>query len=135
MKATLASETALLVAAEGGSRVEAVEGVGPDHAGAHPLGHPEDPRALLRPDARAQSVRGVVGLLDRLLRRPEREDREHRSEDLLASDAMRLRHAGEECRGEPEPSLGQDALGLVDRRALLDAGRDELADLVELRAG
>src|SRR5438034_969155 len=45
--AALAAEPRLLVAAEGRRRVEAVEGVGPDHARAHSLRHPQDPRALV----------------------------------------------------------------------------------------
>src|SRR5439155_12001278 len=133
MPAALATEAALLVAAEGRGWVEPVERVGPDDAGAHPFGHPEDPRALLGPDAGAEPVRGVVRLLHRLLRGAEREDRQHGSEDLLARDPVGLRHAGEQRRCEPEAALRQVARRLIHHRALLDAARDELPDLVELR--
>jgi hypothetical protein len=49
--AALAAEAGLLVAAERRRRVEAVVRVRPDDAGAQPLRHPEDARALLRPHA------------------------------------------------------------------------------------
>ena len=48
---------------------------------------------------------------------------------------MRLRHAGEQRRREPEAALGEIAGGLIHHRALLNAARDELADLLELRPG
>src|SRR3954453_23581043 len=86
----LAAEARHLVAAERARRVESVERVRPDDAGAQALGHPEDALALLRPDAGAQSVRRVVRLLDRLVRRAEREDGQHRAEDLLLRDAVAL---------------------------------------------
>src|SRR5687768_15477955 len=73
VEAALAAEARLLVAAERRRRVEAVERVRPDDARAQSLRHPEDARALLRPDARREAVGRVVGLLDRLLRRAERE--------------------------------------------------------------
>src|SRR5262249_34478082 len=94
---------------------------------------PEDPRALLRPYPGRQAVRRVVRLLERLLRRAEGEDREHRPEDLLARDPVRLAHAGEEGGTEPEAALREAAFGLVDLGALLDPRRDELLDLRELR--
>src|SRR5215203_2839873 len=74
--AALAAVARLLVAAERAGRVEAVERVGPDHAGAQLSRHPEGAGALVAPDARREAVRRVVGLLDRLLRRPERDHRE-----------------------------------------------------------
>src|ERR1700759_5288190 len=70
--AALAPEAGLLVAAERAPRGAAVERVRPDDAGAQAFGHPEDPRALLRPHARREAVRRVVRLLDRLVGRAER---------------------------------------------------------------
>src|SRR5829696_3465608 len=58
--AALAAEARLLVAAERRRRVEAVERVRPDDPRLQLLRHPEDPRALLRPDPRREPVRGVV---------------------------------------------------------------------------
>src|SRR5687767_121644 len=58
--AALAAEPRLTVAAEGGGRVEAVVGVRPHDAGAEPLRHPEDARALFRPHAGREPVRRVV---------------------------------------------------------------------------
>src|SRR4051794_25391858 len=133
--AALAAEAGLLVAAERRARVEAVERVRPDDAGAKTLRHPEDARALLRPDAGAEPVRRVVRLLDRLVRRAEGEDGEDRAEDLLLRDPVTLSDVREHGRREPVALLGQDAGRLVDLGALLLPGRDELADLLELRGG
>src|SRR5580658_3667863 len=94
LPAALPAEPALLVAAEWRRGVEPVERVGPDDARLELRRHPEDPGALLRPDARAQAIGRVVGLLDRLVHGAEREDREHGSEDLLAGDPVALRDAG-----------------------------------------
>jgi hypothetical protein len=58
-----------------------------------------------------QPVRRVVGLLDRLRRRAERQHRQHRAEDLLAGDAVRLGHAGEHGGREPVAAVGQLAVG------------------------
>ena len=128
----LAAEARLLVAAERRRRVEPVERVRPDDAGAQSLRHPEDARALLRPDAGAEAVRRVVRLLDRLLGRAERQHREHRAEDLLLRDAIALRDVREDGRREPVALLRQAARRLVDLGALLLAGLDELPDLLEL---
>src|SRR3954454_18589134 len=133
--AALAAVAGLLVAAERGGRVEAVEGVRPDDARAHALRHPEDARALLRPDAGAQAVGRVVRLLDRLVRRAEGEDAQHRAEDLLLRDAVALRDVREHGRHEPVALLGQAARRLVDLRAFFGAGRDELLNLLQLLLG
>src|SRR4026208_354082 len=84
--AALAAVARLLVAAERRRRVEAVERVGPHHAGAQLVGHPEDARALVGPHPGGEPVGSVVGLLDGLLRRTEREHRQDGTEDLLAGD-------------------------------------------------
>src|SRR3712207_50764 len=99
--AALAAVTGLLVAAERRGRVELVERVRPDDARAEPVGHPQDPRALLGPHPCGEPVGAVVRLLDRLLRRPEGQHRQHRSEDLLTGDPVSLGDTGEERRGEP----------------------------------
>ena len=122
----------LLVAAERRRRVEPVERVRPDDAGLHPLDHVQDPRALVGPDPGRQAVRRVVRLLDRLLGRPERQHRQHRPEDLLARDPVRLGDVREQRRAEEVAALGQVAGRLVHLGALGQAGRDELGDLLEL---
>src|SRR3954468_13638467 len=101
--AALTAVTGLLVSAERRRRVELVERVGPHHSGAQLVGHGEDQRALLGPDAGRQTVRRVVRLLDGLVRGPEGEYRQDGAEDLLAGDAVRLGHAGEDGRREPVP--------------------------------
>src|SRR5206468_8219442 len=108
------------------------EGVRPDDTRAEALRHPEDARAFLRPDACAQAVRRVVRLFDRFLGRAEGEHAEHGPEDLLLRDAVALRDVREDGRREPVALLRQAARWLVDLRALVLAGRDELPDLVEL---
>src|SRR2546430_6941740 len=133
--AALAAEAGLLVAAERRRRVEPVVRVRPDDPRAQALGHPENPRALLRPDAGAEAVRRVVRLFERFLGRAERQDREHRAEDLLLRDPVALRDVREHGRDEPVALLRQPAGRLVDLRALLLAGRDELPDLLELLFG
>src|SRR5690606_18795486 len=80
----LAAVARLLVPAERRGRVELVERVGPDDTRPELVRHGEDPRALLRPDARRQAVRRVVRLGDGLVRGAEGEHRQHRAEDLVA---------------------------------------------------
>src|SRR4051794_19048665 len=134
VQAALATEAGFLVPAERARRVEAVERVRPDDAGAQPLCHPEDARALLRPHARAQPVRRVVRLLHRLVGGTEREDAEHGAEDLLLRDAVALRDVREDRRREPVALLGEAARRLVDLGPLFLACGDELLDLLELHA-
>src|SRR5262245_42278755 len=133
MASALAPEAGFLVAAERGGRIEAVVRVRPHDTGAKPLDHPEDARALLRPDSGGEPVRGVVRLLDGLLRRAEREHREDGAEDLLLCDAVALRDVREERRHEPVAAIGELAYGLVDLGALVLPARHELANLLELR--
>src|SRR4029077_13518595 len=132
VSSAFAAEAGFLVAAERRRRVEPVERVRPHDARAQTLGHPEDARALLRPDPGAQSVRRVVRLLDRFLGRAERQNRENRAEDLFLRDAIALRDVREHRRHEPVALLGQAARRLVDLRSFVLTGFDELADLVEL---
>src|SRR6202163_911805 len=132
MAATLATAAPLLVAAERRRRVQRAARVPPADAGPELLRHPEDARALLRPDAGREPVGGVVRLLDRLLRRAEGQRREHRPEDLLLRDPVALRHVRENGRWEEVAALREAARRLVDLRSLLLPARDELRDLVEL---
>ena len=67
--------------------------------------------------------------------RAEGEDGEDGAEDLLLRDAVALRDVREDGRREPVALLREDARRLVDLGALLLAGGDELADLLELRGG
>src|SRR5436190_406163 len=125
---TLAPEAGLLVAAERRRRVEPVVRVRPDDPGLQPLGHPEDARAFLGPDACRQAVGRVVRLLDRLVGRPEGQHREHGAEDLLLGDPVALRNVREDGRREPIALLRQPARRLVDLRPLVPPRRDELLD-------
>src|SRR5215208_7763099 len=86
VEAALAAEAGFLVATERRRWVEPVERIGPHDPGAQLRDHAEDPAALLRPDPGAEAVRRVVGLLDRLGRRAERDHGQDRPEDLLLRD-------------------------------------------------
>src|SRR5262249_60504907 len=81
-----------------------------------------------------EALRRVLRLLGRLFRRPEGEHRKDRPEDLLLRDSVALGDVREEGRDEPVAALGKPALRLVDLRTLRLPARDELADLLELRA-
>ena len=74
----------------------------------------------------------VVGLLDGFGRSPERQHRQHRSEDLFPGDAMGLADVGEHGRSKPEPAIGQVAGRRPARCALLLAGVSQLPDAREL---
>src|SRR3954453_2685865 len=84
----LAAVSGLLVATEGRRRVELVERVGPDDAGAQLVGDLENAGALLRPDPGRQPVGGVVRLGDCLVRGAEGEDGQDGPEDLVAGDPV-----------------------------------------------
>src|SRR5207253_4645297 len=74
-------------------------------------------------------------LLDRLVRRPEGEHRQDGAEDLLLRDPVALRHVREHRGREPVAALREPARRLVDLRALVAPGLDELLDLLQLLAG
>jgi len=75
---------------------------------------------------------GVVRLFHGFFRSAEGEDGKHRAEDLLAGDAVALRDVGKQGGREIEAFFRQGAGGLVDLRAVGDAGGDEFRDAVEL---
>ena len=89
------ADAGLLVTAEGGvGRVEVVA-VGPDPAGLDAAPHAVGDVHVAAPDARAQSVEGVVGDGQGVRRVLERGHRQHRPEDFLLEEAhfvMALEH-------------------------------------------
>ena len=109
-----------------------VVGVLPDHAGLQRGRDLERLGALVGPDAGGQAVRRVVGLLDRLGLRAEREDGDDRPEDLLDRDPVRGRDVGEQRRREPVAAVGHVAGDRAPHRALLLAGGDERLDALQL---
>ena len=131
-RSTLAPEAGLLVAAEGGRRIEVVVGVLPDDAGAQRARNLEGLGALVGPDPGGEPVLRVVRLLDRLGLRPEAENRDYRPEDLLDSDPVSRRDVGEQRRRKPVAMLGQRTLDAATNRALLLTGRDERLDPLQL---
>ena len=132
MPAALTAVAGLLVAAERRGGVELVERVGPHDARPQLVRHPEDPAALLGPDARRQPVRRVVGLRDRLAGGAEGEHGDDRPEDLLLGDAVALADAREDGGPEPEPVAGQVAAAVPALGALGLADLDHLLDPLEL---
>src|SRR5690554_1327630 len=130
--AALAAVARLLVATEGARRVEPVEGVRPDHAGTKLVCDREDLAPLVAPDAGRQSVRGVVGLGNRLGRGTECQHGEHWPEHLFAGDAMAGRHIGEDGRCEPEALIGNGAVRRPALGSFFFTDIRQLADAVEL---
>src|SRR5256714_8663260 len=108
--------------------------VGPDHARLDPAGDPLALLAIRGPDRGAEAELGVVGQLHRLLVGIDRDDRQHRAEDLLFHDPHLVGDPGEDGGGYELPAEALD----LDRAATdaLGAGGDgvvdQLADRVEL---
>ena len=113
------------------SWIEFVVRVSPNHAGLELLREAENLRAFVRPNSRAEPVHRVVGFFDGFVRRAERENRKHGTENFFARDAARLRDAREESRCEPKTFLRKHARrGITIRFALADL--HELFDFLEL---
>src|SRR3954447_9051633 len=136
LDAVLTTDTAGLVAAEGGVGPVGDPAVDADGAGAEPTTDRERPLLVAGGDVAAETVLVVVGEADRFVVAVERDDDEHGAEDLLARDGHVVGHVGEQRRLH-EPALvellgatttGDDAraLGL----ALLDVAEHALALLL-----
>src|SRR5437870_5614100 len=97
MQAALAAEAAFFISSKRASRIEFVVGVGPDNAGAEFVYDLENLTAFVGPDAGAQTVRRVVGALDRFLRCAESHHTQHRADDFFLCDPVRHRYAGEKA--------------------------------------
>src|SRR5678815_2421978 len=94
-------------------------------------------REVSRLHAAAQAIHGVVGERDRLLLVAVRLDRQHRAEDLLASDPHIGAHFGKHRRpGEEATRQVRRPSGSArdELRALGDAGVDHRLDALELGA-
>src|SRR5947207_15132702 len=87
---TLAAESGFLVATERRRRIELVERIRPDDARLEQRTHLENPRALVRPDPRRQTVHRVVRLLDGLLESAERQHAQPRTDVPLRAQAMAM---------------------------------------------
>src|SRR5947199_1294049 len=111
VRADLAPEPALLVAAERALRLDLMDVVDPHRARAQA---PRDLLCLLEvgaPDCGRQAVDRVVGDPHRLLEVGVAQHAEHRPEDLLARDAHVVRDAGEDRRLDPVALLELSAGG------------------------
>src|SRR5262249_54394973 len=106
--------------------------VDPHHAGADALGQRDRPAGVAGVDGAAQTVRGLVGDTNRLVLVLERNDGHHRTEDLLARDALIVAHVAEQ--GGLEEVAAREVLGTAaaggQRGALPLAGRNVLLDLL-----
>src|SRR5690606_24823317 len=131
--AAFPADATFLVPAEWRGGVELVEGVRPDHAGAHAAGHLEDLRTLDRPHAAGKAVRGVVRFWEPLHLGAEGLDREHWAEDFLLHHPVRLRNPGKNGRSAPEAALRHRAGALVHLGALLLPEREVGMNALELR--
>ena len=106
-----------------------------DHPGAQFPSDTPGTLEILRLDVVRQPVRGVVGDGDRLILRVEWQDRQHGSEDLLASYRHFRRDIGEHSGPDEVPALGTLRSSKAARNqpgAFVDSHLDEALDLVEL---
>src|SRR5688572_1626963 len=134
--AELPADAGHLVPAEGRLGMDRAVGVHADHAGLQRLRGPQRFADVAAPDRAAEAVRRRVGELERLLFGVERDDRDHRTEDLLLGDPHVVRHAIEDRR-EQIRAIGQGRivrLGAADddRRALAQPDLDVVLDPVAL---
>src|SRR5215471_6717251 len=114
----LTAVPALLVTAEGRHDVEHVVAVHPHGAGADGAGHAVRLRHVARPHAGGETVERVVALQHGVVLVLERNERHHRSEDLLLRDAHVVAHAGEDS------GLDEVAVRQMLGRVALTAGED-----------
>src|SRR5438552_11637269 len=134
--AQLAPVAALLVAAEGRTRVEDVVAVDPHRSGADGARHPVRLADVTRPHAGGEAVGRVVALQHGVVLVLERDDGDDRAEYLLTGDLHVVAHAGEDG-GLDEvallEALGRVALAADQRlRAFLLAGLGVTATALEL---
>src|SRR4051812_25102618 len=122
--AALASDAALLHAAEGGARVRDHALVQADHSGLEALAHADRSLDVAGEDVGDEPVLGVVGLRDRLLLGVEAAHRRHGAEDLLVEDARVLGHVAQDGRLDEVAAtvrdLAADHLGRALRERVLD---------------
>src|SRR3954470_20624485 len=85
LPSAFATESGFLVATKRRRRIELVERVRPNDTSLEQRTHLENPRALVGPYSRRQSVHRVVGLLDGLFESTESQDTQHGSKNFLAS--------------------------------------------------
>src|SRR5712691_7449047 len=82
-----ATDTRLLVAAEGGMRRIGMIAIGPDAARLDGAAEAIEPARIAAPDTGTEAVERVVGDRERLVVIPEGRDRNHRPENFLLEDS------------------------------------------------
>src|SRR5262245_17295521 len=134
LRAEIAAEPRLLVAAERHAGVVEVVRIDPHRSGLDASRDGVRLLDVLRPDARRQAVVDAVGLRHGVVDAVEADHRQHRAEDLLLGDAHRVVDALEH-RGLDEPTLAVDRLSFAargDTRTLAAADVDVAQHLVHL---
>src|SRR6266849_7199006 len=132
--AQLAAAAGLLEAAEGSQRIEAAA-VHVHLAGAEAAGDALGASGVAGPDAAGQAVHRVVGDADRVVVVLVRQDRQHRTEDLLPRDGHRRLHAREDGRLDVvalRQAFWRVGAAQGEQGAFLDARADVLADALPL---
>ena len=112
--------------------------IGLDHAGAQLPGDALSARVVAALHVIGQAIAGVVGDFDRLVLALERDDRQHRAENLLTRDAHVVVDVGEHRRPHEIAAVEafRPAGATSDQaRALVDAGLDQVLHLLELHLG
>src|SRR4051794_9917128 len=123
-----AADAGVLDATPGALAGAVAEGVvvDPDHSRFDPAGDPLALLAVPGPNRGAEAELGVVGEFDRLLLAVDRDDRQDRTEDLLAHDPHLVADAGEDGRCD-EPARHPGDLGRAAAE-LGGAGGDRVVD-------
>src|SRR5262245_6607104 len=96
--ASFPAVAAHLVTAEADARIEYAVAIYPDRACLDALRDPVRSRYVPGPDAAREAVRRIVREPQRILHVVERNDRDHRTEDLLARDRHVIAHVRENGR-------------------------------------
>ena len=135
LPSALSSKAGFPVAPESRRGVEQIGAVDPDDTRLDLRGHVEREVDVLRPHARGESVRRVVGELDRLGRRAEGHRDQHRAEDLDLRDGGRRRNVREQGRRIEVAVRRARPGGLPQGGPLPDAGVHERTDPLELHRG
>src|ERR1700682_4153834 len=136
--AVLAADPAGLIAAEWCVGAVARGAVDADEAGAQPLGHRESVIECSGHDVACQPIRTIVGDPHRIVFVVERNDDEHRPEDLFLGDGHRVVDIDEKRWLDKEPLVQPiGCLGTADKhpRALFDALLDIAPDAAALPIG
>ena len=103
----------------------------PDHAGLDAFADGETAAQVLGVDVGGQAHLGVVGDVDHLVGVVERDDRRHRTEDLVAGDLVTRAHVAEHGRLVEVAGPVDGATARGDRGAVIGGGGDQFVDRLD----